>query len=131
MRFFKYLYYRLYTWNLKTWGENDGPQWNAAIGVSFMMILNIGILAAIIDIIGIDIIKKKVPKIELIILTLSVFLINYFYLVHKGKYKKIASEFKDESKSQRLRMTFVLWLYLFFSFGILIALAEIQRRFFI
>ena len=33
-RFYRYLYYMLYSWNLKTWGENDVPEWNALFGVS-------------------------------------------------------------------------------------------------
>src|SRR6476661_2690546 len=47
-RAFTYLYYRIYAWNVRTWGESDVPQFNALFGVSFLVFLNIlSVLAAI------------------------------------------------------------------------------------
>ena len=37
----KYLYYRIYSWNLRTWSESDGPEYNALFGMSFLALLNI------------------------------------------------------------------------------------------
>lgn len=116
---YKYLYYRLYTWNLKTWGENDLPQFNALFGVSFMMYTNLGIVFGILELCGLNIFVKETPVKEIIIIMFVIVTINYFWLVHKRKYKNIGKNFINESKNKRLRNTFLLWLYLFASFGIL------------
>ncbi|MDG5800164.1 hypothetical protein QA597_07370 [Marinilabiliaceae bacterium ANBcel2] len=55
MKIYRYLYYRLYSWNLKTWGEKDLPQWNALFGVSFMMFLNLGLLGFLLQLLGVNI----------------------------------------------------------------------------
>ena len=128
MRLYKYLYYRLYSWNLKTWGEKDLPQFNALFGVSFMMYLNIGILAGIIDILGVNIFIEDTPKTEIIVIMLVLFFINYFWLVYKGKYIRIAHKFKKEPKKKRLRNTLLLWLYVVASFVIVSLIAILSGK---
>lgn len=48
--------------------------------------------------------NSKLPywKIMLGILFLSIFIPNYFIFIHKGRYKKIAERFKEESKKQKV-----------------------------
>ena len=129
MRLYKYLYYRLYSWNLKTWGEKDLPQWNALIGVSFMMILNFGIIAGIIDMFGIvDIFIEETPKKELVLFYLVVTVFNYFWLVHNGKYRQIAKEYKNEPKDKRSRRALLLWLYVIMSFAIISFVAILSGK---
>jgi hypothetical protein len=41
MRFFKYLYWRIYTWDVNNWGERDIPQFKALVGVLFLFYSNI------------------------------------------------------------------------------------------
>ena len=118
MKFYKYLYYRLYTWNLKKWGERDLPQFNALFGVSFMIILNIGILVGILDLFGFNFIRDETPKVGIVILGFLILGLNYFWLVKNEKYKRITKEFEMESKNKRLRNTLFLWLYLILSFVI-------------
>lgn len=50
------------------------PQFNALFGVSFMMYLNIGIIAGIIDILGVNIFVANTPKGEIITIMLILFL---------------------------------------------------------
>jgi hypothetical protein len=127
MNFYKYLYYRLYSWNLKTWGESDFPQGNAHLGVSFMMGLNLWIIPWILDLVGfIDV--DKISNKEAVALFLTLLFINYFWSLHKRKYKKIAAKYRHEPKGKRRRNAFLLWLYVIFSFGILLILAEISGR---
>jgi hypothetical protein len=125
---YKYLYYRLYSWNLNTWGENDLPQWNALFGVSFMMFINIGIVAGIIDIFGLNIFIEDTPKIEILVFGFLILFINYFWLVHNGKYKKIAKLYNKESKNIRLRNTILLWLYVLVSFVIISFVAILSGK---
>lgn len=119
MALYKYLYYRLYTWNLKTWGESDFPQYNALFGVSFMMFLNLVFIAGIFDIFGLKGILRPAPKNAIIIVIVTIIAINYFWLV-KGKYRIIAKGFKNETKNKRLRNALLLWLYFIASFAIVI-----------
>lgn len=118
MTFFKYLFYRLYSWNLKKWGKNDIPHWNALFGVSFMMFLNIGLIGLLLQLFGIKIfLREKLPKIEIVLIMVSIYIINYFLLINKNKYKLIVAEFKNEDLKDRRIKTIVLWLYLILSFG--------------
>jgi hypothetical protein len=128
MKLYRYLYYRLYLWNLKKWGESDLPQFNALFGVSFMMYLNIGIIAGIIDMLGLDIFIEKTPKKEIIIFGFVILTINYFWLVHNGKYKQIAKEFKNESKNKKTRNALLLWLYVAASFVFVSLVAMLSEK---
>jgi len=129
MRLYKYLYYRLYTWNLKTWGENDLPQWNALFGVSFMMFLNLGLFAFFFHFMGFNIfLRNELPKKELVIIMLSLFILNYFLFIHKGKYKAIKKEFIKDSPQKRKMNTVLLWLYVVFSFALFIFCAMLIRK---
>ena len=130
MNIFKYLYYRLYSWNLKTWGENDFPQWNALFGVSFMMFLNLGFFGLLLQLFGLNIfLRNELPKKELIIIMISLFIINYFQFIHKEVYKSIVKELKNESLKKRKINTILLWLYFILSFALFVFAAIFIRRF--
>lgn len=129
LKLYKYLYYRLYSWNLKTWGKNDLPQYNAMLGVSFMMILNFGIIAGIFDMLGIiNIFIEKTPTKEIILFFLMVTILNYFWLVHNGKYKQIAKKYKNEPENKRTRNVILLWLYVIASFVVVSFIAIISGK---
>lgn len=128
LKFYRYLYYRLYSWNLKTWGKKDIPQWNALFGVSFMICLNLSIIAEILDLLGLNIFIDETPKLEILIFSFSILIINYFWLVHNGKYIQIAKEYKNESKSKRLHNALLLWLYVILSFIIVVSVAILSGK---
>lgn len=118
-KLFKYLYYRLYSWNLKAWGEKDLPQWNALFGVSFMMFLNLGIVGLLLQLFGINIfLRNELPKMELAILMLSLFVVNYFQFIYKVNYRSITKELQKESAEKRRINTVFLWLYVVLSFAL-------------
>lgn len=119
MRLYKYLYYRLYSWNLKTWGESDLPQWNALFGVSFMMFLNLGLVGLLLQFFGVNVfLRSELPKKELITLMLCLFIVNYFLFIHKGTFKSIVKELKKEPPPKRRINTILLWLYVTLSFAL-------------
>jgi len=119
IKMFRYLYYRLYSWNLKTWGENDLPQWNALFGVSFMMFLNLGLFGLLLQLFGVNIfLRNELPKKELVIIMLGLFVLNYFLFIHKGNYRSITKELKKESPQKRRTNTFLLWIYVILSFAL-------------
>jgi len=128
IRLYKYLYFRLYTWNLKKHGKKDQPQWNALFGVSFMMYLNIGIIAAILDMLGVSVFIEDTPKIEIAIFAFFILFANYFWLLHKEKYKLLAMKYKNESERESIRNMWLLCLYIIFSFFIIGVLGVIARE---
>ncbi len=128
MKLYRYLYYRLYSWNLKTWGESDLPQFNALFGVSFMMFVNIGFIAGILDVLGLRIFVEDTPKNEIIFTMLVILVANYFWLVHNGKYKQIAKELKKEPKNKRTRNVILLWLYVIVSFVVVSFVAILSGK---
>ena len=121
MKLYKYLYYRLYSWNLKTWGENDLPQWNALFGVSFMMFLNLSLVGLLLQAFGMNIFQRdELPKKELIIIMIGLFIINYFLFIRKDNYLTITKELKREAKQKRKINTYLIWLYVILSFALFV-----------
>ena len=117
IKLYRYLYYRLYTWNLKTWGENDYPHWNALFGVSFMMFLNLSLIGLLLQFFGVNIfLLNELPKREIIIIMLCLFVLNYFSFLHKAHYKTITKELKKETPEKRKTNTILLWVYVMLSF---------------
>ena len=121
---YKYLYYRLYSWNLRKWGEKDLPQWNALLGVSFMMFQNLFVMILLLQYLGINIpLPQKTPVIEIIVLMAGFFAVNYFWFMHKNKFYRIAAEFNREDARKRKKRTLLLWTYLVLSFVLMTCLA--------
>ncbi len=121
MKLYRYLYYRLYSWNLRTWGEEDLPQWNALFGVSFMMYLNLMFLLLSLRVLDINLLwGEEIPKVEIIITGLVLLIFNYLQFIKHRKYETIGKEFKDETQGQRLKKALLLWLYVLTSFGLII-----------
>lgn len=129
MKIYRYLYYRLYSWNLKTWGEKDIPQWNALFGVSFMMFLNLGLLGLLLQLLGVNIfLRDELPKKELVIIMISLFVLNYFLFVHKGNYRSIVKELKKEPPEKRRANTILIWLYVILSFALFVLSAVFIKK---
>jgi len=129
MKLYRYLYYRLYSWNLKTWGEKDLPQWNALFGVSFMMFLNLSLLGLLLQFLGVNIfLRDELPKKELIIIMLSLFVINYFLFIHKSNYRSIVKELKKEPLEKRKTNTIFIWLYVILSFALFVLSAMFIKK---
>jgi hypothetical protein len=129
MKIYRYLYYRLYSWNLKTWGEKDLPQWNALFGVSFMMFLNLGLLGFLLQFLGVNIfLRDELPKKELIIIMLSLFVVNYFLFIHRGNYRSTVKELKKEPPEKRRINTILIWLYVILSFALFVLSAMFIKK---
>jgi hypothetical protein len=117
MKLYRYLYYRLYSWNLKAWREKDLPQWNALFGVSFMMFLNLGLVGLLLQTFGMNIFQRnELPKKELIVIMVGILILNYFLYIQKGKYLTITKELKKETLKKRKTNTYLIWLYVVLSF---------------
>lgn len=129
-RFYKYLYYRIYTWNLKTWGTSDLPQYNAMFGISFFMFLNISFLFGLMQINIGHYIKPddNLYKLIVVLLGIMLFIINYFLFVNNKKYERIAIEFTNEASSKRKKNTILILLYITLSFALPIITAILYHH---
>ena len=96
------------------------PQWNALYGVSFMMFLNLGFVALLLQILGLDIFYNSTPKLEIIIVALLLLLLNYYFFIRKKKYLLHIKRFEKETSKKRKINTLLLWLYVLSSFLIFV-----------
>jgi uncharacterized membrane protein len=127
---YKYLYYRVYAWNLKKWGESDMPQFSALFLVLIFMFMNtMSILTAVEILAGGSLIEDQSSE-QLILggLALTISLTSYFLLVHRGKYKRIVADFCDESVTQRRVGLAAIWVYITSSFIAFFGLISMLHR---
>ncbi|WP_025004488.1 hypothetical protein [Porphyromonas macacae] len=126
---FKYMYYRLFIWNLKKWGRYDCPQGNALIGVSFMMFVHLNTLGVLLDYLGcIDYFEAKNSRLTMSIVSLTIMTINYFWLMHKGKFLQLVKHYKKESKAERRKNSFILWGYVVISVVLPFLMISIEKQ---
>lgn len=125
LRQYKYLYYRIYSWNLKKWGKNDISEWKAVVIVSFMMALNLFFLELLFQFFGI--LEHPFPKKISTPLMLVLIGLNYFLFMHSKKYEQIARECEKESTKKRKKNSILLWLYTTLSFLLPILLMFLIR----
>lgn len=104
----KYLYYRIYSWNLKMWGESDIPEYNAMIAITMLLFLNIFSIPTVIEsLTGIRIISvPELSKVTLALIILSGMGTSYFLFIHREKYREIEKEFNRETKSEKRKRGF-------------------------
>jgi hypothetical protein len=110
-RIYTYLYYRLYAWNLRTWGQSDGPQYNALYGVSFMMLINLALVGILLLLVGVGHFSGEVPMVETLTAAFAILGLNYFRLVRGRRYETIAKSYDGEPNETRFRNAVLLWVY--------------------
>ena len=114
LRAYKYLYYRIYAWNLRTWGESDMPQFNALFAVSFLIFMNL-----ISCLVAIEVCSGRhvtLSGLATIATGLTIITIGYCLVVHNRKYQKMAKEFSSETPAQRRRRLIGVVIYVTLSF---------------
>lgn len=114
MRAYYYLFYRLYDFGLKRFGEADIPEYNAVLGISLLSYMNlISVFSSIEAITGIRIFNLPEISILQFALFFTPFIcIHYFLLVVGGKHKKIRKQFVSESDSLRTKHSLYIFLYI-------------------
>jgi len=121
LSFLRYVYYRIYIWNRNNWGESDQPWFNAMLGVTFLMYLNIiTIINLVLYLFGtfMQEDKNNYYKIVIALFGLSLLAINYFFLFGGKKHFQIVVLFQNETRKQKNIGTIKLGLYVFLSFAI-------------
>lgn len=115
---YKYLYTRIYLWNLRMWGENDIPHLNSLLGVTFLVFLNIYFIFILCGFIfsfkAISIFNST--NIFPIVSYLVILAINYFVLIWKDEYKILRKKYENETEAERNRKYWFCLYYVVASF---------------
>ena len=106
-RAYKYLYYRIYAWQLNTWGEKEKPHDKGVLGVALLTFLNILSLLAILQVFtGIEfLLIGSFPTAYLIAIAVFYTIAHYYILFGKKRYKQIIAEYSQKSKAYHQRYT--------------------------
>ena len=104
---YKYLFYRIYSWNLRIWGKSDAPEYNTIVGLTVLVLFNIICIISLLEILLKVIIFKpnEIPIIYYLLIFTIMYGINYFIFIFKKRYEKIVKEFKNEPSKKRNRNT--------------------------
>ena len=122
---YKYLYYRIYAWNLRVWGESDLPQFNALFGVSFLVFVNMMTLLTAIEVTTGK--RFSISRATTIGTAFAMIVIGYFLLVHNSKYLTIAKEFSGETSAQKKLRFAACVIYVILTFVGSIWLVELRN----
>lgn len=126
MKFFRYLYYRIYIWNYHNWGASDLPQFNAMLGVMFLIFINLftlGQLCLAFSGLPIPYITKEM-EMAIIIIMCVLLIIGYFLFIKNGKFHYIVAEFEHEAKNERRKGTIKNVAYIILSFLVPLIIAR-------
>ncbi len=117
-KFFKYLYFRIYMWNLRKWGKIDAPEYNAMFGVAMLILINILSIPLVIEVIsGYRFFSFPELNTAILIIILLIYLsLHYFIWIYDKRFEKIIKEFQTEKIPQQKKGTFLLWFYVVLTF---------------
>jgi hypothetical protein len=110
---YEYLYYRLYAWNLRVWGEGDMPQFNALFGVSFLSFLNIYCLIGISRyLVGVNLFEiTNWGKFHAILLGTIILSLGFLIFISGQRYQVLFKQFHREPPDVRRRNLVLCILY--------------------
>ena len=120
MQTYRYIFYRLYSWNLRMWGESDLPQYNVSLWLSLTFVVNLLSLASLVDA---DL--SGFPRYAILAPYAVGLFAHYAYFVRSGRYRLLEAEFASVPTSI-LRNLVLVWLYAFGSFGLFFVLLRLR-----
>lgn len=106
---YRYIFYRIYAWGLRTHGAGDLPEYNAIFGLSMLFAINVMsalILSGAVAFQPADNIGLKWVSVSTWLLALVV---HFLFLVRGGQAQKITEEFEGESVTGTQAM--MVWIY--------------------
>lgn len=107
---YKYLFYRIYRWQLREFGERNNPKLVAIFTNSLFVFFNILTILMIFQIANGHLIRLE--KEYWIATGFLIVAVNYFTFFQGGRFDRIISEFADETEEERKRGTIWCWTYI-------------------
>lgn len=109
-RFYRYVIYRFYTWRLNR--KDDTPVLTVILGMSFIHLLQMFMLFALIAKIYDPIIVVFKQQKGFVYSFLLVFALSYFFIFYnKKRWQGYIEEFKDETSNERKHNGKKVWLF--------------------
>ena len=114
---YKYLFYKIYDWQIRYFGEDDLPEIKTLVLVSLLNSANIYSIILLINLwTKFDLIDAiNLGKIKMTIIYFSVLGVNYLLFIYRNYYKQLSKQFSDKDirwKNIKLISTIV---YIIFS----------------
>jgi|SRR5688572_9034540 len=111
---YKYLFFKLYSWNIEAFGKRELPTLNALLHLSLLMYINLMTTLLVVEmLVGITLINfEEVSVTVLVILSLSVLAINYFGLVYNSRLQGIIDLYANESDEKKKSGNITLGWYI-------------------
>lgn len=125
MEIYKYMFYRLYLWQRKTWGKEDMPEQNALYFASSIMLINIGFILLLIDRFFVDIFGREYVIPIAVLLGVLLIIFNYFQFIHKKKLLEIEKRYANEPKNVKNKKFVLLFGFVILSFVLFFGTAVI------
>jgi|HubBroStandDraft_6_1064221.scaffolds.fasta_scaffold133152_2 hypothetical protein len=128
----RYLFYRLYCWQVSCWKDED--VWlNALVLIVALFCLNVVTLLALAESAArtpflLSNVPQNIARIGIVIIGVFIALPLYGALVHKGRCKRIVREFESETEDQRRIRGIGVSLYVVFSLVFLFAGAMLHGK---
>lgn len=110
---YRYLHYRIYDLQLKAWGEEYVPEFNALFLVSLFCFLNVYFLIDLVSLAaGVNLLKARFFRdVGALFPLFSIVGISYVILLRGGRYKEAAKQFAKESRPARIRNSILCLAY--------------------
>ena len=110
---FRYFFYRVYTWQLDSYGQASSPSTAAQSAVLTLLWFN---LFTVISIIEMFIGRYINPFVGLSRPLLCILLVGHYFVIDRyisrnNVCKKVTKEFKSETPKERLQGTIFIWSY--------------------
>jgi polyferredoxin len=128
MSAFKYLFYRLYLWQVACW-KDDKVSINALLLVVVLLWMNLITLVGLAESIWREpLLLFRFSRVGTLMCMLLIAVPLYFTLVHKNRYERVVKEFEAESPRQRRTRGLGVSLYVMFSVVLLFAVALLHGK---
>lgn len=108
-----YLYYSIYKLTLFTSSKNDQPEHTANIILALILSFTLFGIINILEYFGIKLIEDFWKnKILFVVIYLGFIFLGYYIFIRKNNYISLVQKFDIESKKNRIRNVFLIFLYL-------------------
>lgn len=124
MKFFKYVFYRIFSIYNKKHDKNESA-YTAMIFVNLFMFMNIFVVGGILNNFNLLPVFFK-SKIQVAVFIIVLLIINYFVFLHKKKYNEFCNKFEQKTNLKGEENKWLIILYFILSASMLFAVPFIK-----